>query len=108
MNQTEAAYSRYLDERMQLGEIVGYRFEAYKLRLADNTHYTPDFVVQLPDGTIEIHEVKACRASGGFLCEDDAKVKIKVAAEMYPEFVFVMCGRLPKKAGGGWKFHEYR
>lgn len=104
MNKTEEAYSGLLQAKFLGGEINGWRFEAYKLRLAPNTHYTPDFVVQLPDGTIEIHEVKACKSNGDFLCEDDARVKIKVAAEMYPEFRFVLCGLLPKKCGGNWKF----
>ncbi len=108
MNKTEAAYAEVLESRCAGGEIVSYRFEAYKLRLADNTHYTPDFVVQMPDGTIQLHEVKACTSKGVMLCEDDAKVKIKVAAEQYPEFSFVMCGKLPKKIGGGWKFIKYR
>ena len=108
MNLTEKAYANLLEVRRLAGEIVGYRFEAYKLRLADNTHYTPDFVVQMPDGSIELHEVKACKSTGGFFCEDDAKVKIKVAAETFPEFSFVMCGLLPKKCGGGWKFLAYR
>lgn len=107
MNRTEAEYSQLLEVQRLSGEIVAWRFEAYKLRLACNTHYTPDFVVQLPTGEIELHETKACTAAGKFLCQDDAKVKIKVAAEQYPEFRFVMAGKLPKKCGGGWKFHTY-
>jgi hypothetical protein len=63
------------------GEIQAYRFEPIKLRLADRTFYTPDFMV-IRDDQIEFHEVK------GFW-EDDARVKIKVAAEMFPEFLFV-------------------
>jgi hypothetical protein len=107
MNRTEAEYASVLESRKLAGEIVGWRYEAYKLRLADNTHYTPDFVVQLTTGEIELHETKACTAAGKFLCQDDAKVKIKVAAEQYPEFRFIMCGKLPRKCGGGWKFCEY-
>jgi len=37
---------------------VRYRFEPMKLRLADLAFYTPDFEVELPDVTIEFHEVK--------------------------------------------------
>ena len=62
------------------GEILWYSFEALRFRLADNTGYTPDFIVLRSDGVIEAHEVK------GFWV-DDARVKIKVAAEMYP-FIF--------------------
>ena len=35
MNLTEKAYAHLLELRRLAGEIVGYRFEAYKLRLAD-------------------------------------------------------------------------
>lgn len=77
MNTTEAAYAAYLEEKRWAGEVVWYKFEGMKFRLADSTFYTPDFVVMLANGQLEAHEVK------GFW-QDDAKVKIKVAAEMYP------------------------
>jgi hypothetical protein len=62
------------------------------LRLAYNTTYTPDFLVIANDGRAEFHEVK------GFM-RDDAAVKIKVAAEMFPEAAFYLC----KKVRGSWK-----
>lgn len=77
MNKLEAAYARTLEERRAAGEIDWFIFESLKLKLADKTFYTPDFAVMLSDGQIEIHEVK------GFW-EDDARVKIKVAAEKFP------------------------
>jgi hypothetical protein len=80
MNKTEAAYERELDVLKKAGEVLDYRFEGVKLRLADNTFYTPDFFVTYPD-RFEVHEVK------GFW-RDDARVKIKIAAEMYPFFKF--------------------
>lgn len=43
MNKTESAYCQHLELRKRAGEIVWYRFEGIKLRLADNTFYTPDF-----------------------------------------------------------------
>lgn len=94
MNNTEAAYARHLDLLKAAGEIVWHRFEGLKFRLADNTFYTPDFLVMLADGTMEAHEVK------GFWT-DDARVKIKIAAELYP-FRFVALKAQSKKAGGGW------
>ena len=106
MNRTEQAYAEHLEIRCLAGEVTAYRYEAYKLRLADNTHYTPDFVVQMADLSIEIHEVKACKANGAFLTEDDARVKIKVAAEQFSEFQFVVAGKLPK--GQGWRFERLR
>lgn len=101
MNKTEKAYQRYLDERMVAGEIIWWRFEGIKFRLADNTFYTPDFAVMLPNGEIEIHETKG---SLSFI-QDDAKVKIKIAADIFP-FKFKLIAPMAKKNGGGWEIKE--
>lgn len=106
MNKTESAYSERLESLRLAGEITGWRFEAYKLRLADNTWFTPDFMVQLGSGEIELHEVKACKRGGQILIEDDAAVKLKVAAEQYTEFQFILAGRLA--GGAGWKVDRLR
>lgn len=58
MNKTETAYAQELELRKRYGEIARYRFEGIKLRLADNTFYTPDFAVMLANGQLEMHEVK--------------------------------------------------
>lgn len=99
MNKTEAAYAAYLDDRKHAGGILWYKFEAIKLRLADNTFYTCDFAVMTEHGYMEMHEVK------GFW-QDDARVKIKVAASIYP-FKFVAVKALAKKHGGGWEREEF-
>lgn len=93
-NKTEAGYERELELRQSAGEVAWFRFEGLKLRLADNTFYTPDFAVMLADGLLECHEVKGH-------WQDDARVKIKVAAEQYP-FRFIAVRKQPKKAGGGF------
>lgn len=95
MNRTEAEYAALLEQLRVAGEVVWYRFEGLKLRLADNTFYSPDFAVMRADGLMECHEVK------GFW-RDDARAKIKIAAELYP-FRFLAVQKLAKKAGGGWK-----
>ncbi|KDC48053.1 hypothetical protein L509_4156 [Bordetella bronchiseptica M85/00/2] len=99
MNKTEQAYSAYLAQLQAVGGILWHKFEGMKLRLADNTFYTPDFAVMRPDGQIELHEVK------GFW-QDDARVKIKVAADMYP-FKFLAIKARAKKNGGGWEVEEF-
>ena len=99
MSQTEAAYARTLELRKVAGEVAWYKFEGLKFRLADNTFYTPDFAVQLADGALEAHEVKG-------YWRDDARAKIKIAADMYP-LRFIAVQALPKKAGGGWKVEEF-
>jgi hypothetical protein len=100
-------YAEQLIARKLSGEIIDFGFERIKFRLADLTYYTPDFDVQMADGTIELHEVKAATSKGVVLVEDDAKVKIKVAAALFPQFGFVMVAKLPKKAGGGWLVKNY-
>ena len=99
MNKTEAAYGQHLELLKRAGDVLWYRFEGIKLRLADNAFYTPDYAVMLANGQIELHEVK------GFWM-DDARVKIKVAAEMYP-FKFVAIKVKAKKDGGGYSVEEF-
>lgn len=94
MNKTEAAYAHFLEGRKFAGEVLWYKFEGLKFRLADKTFYTPDFAVLLTDGTFQIHEVK-----GHWM--DDARAKIKVAAELYP-FEFIAVKVRAKRDGGGW------
>lgn len=98
-NKSEAAYESVLQARKIAGEVAWYRFEGIKLRLADNAFYTPDFAVMLASGQIELHEVK------GFWA-DDARVKIKVAADQYP-FRFIAVMARSKRDGGGWKVEEF-
>lgn len=101
-NKLEAAYADYLEGRKQAGEVLWYKFEGIKLRLADNCFFNPDFSVLLANGEIEMHEVKGARAI--FQC--DAKAKIKIASEMYP-FRFIAIFPIPKKSGGGWEIMEF-
>jgi hypothetical protein len=42
MNKTEEAYAAHLGLRKIAGEILRYKFEGIKLRLADNTFLTVD------------------------------------------------------------------
>lgn len=93
MNSLERRYADHLRNRQLAGEIHSFAYERHNLKLADKTYYKPDFEVMLPDGTIEFHEVK------GFM-QEDANVKIKVAADQFPQFVFrlVQWNRLT-----GWK-----
>lgn len=99
LNKTEQAYHDHLAQRQHAGEVAWFKFEGIKFRLADNTFYTPDFAVMLADGRMQIHETK------GFWT-DDARVKIKVAAELYP-FEFIAIKKKAKKDGGGWQMELF-
>jgi hypothetical protein len=95
MNKLEAEYAAHLRGLQYAGEVLWWGFEAVKLKLARLTTYTPDFLVMAKDGTLECHETK------GFW-QDDAKVKIKVAAEKFP-FRFVAI----TKKRGEWVTEEF-
>lgn len=95
MNRTEAAYGEYLLARMVDGDLVWFEFSPMKFRLADRSWYTPDFIVMRPGGELEAHEVK------GHM-EDDAAVKLRVFARLYPMFRLF----LVRRAKHTWKITE--
>ena len=97
MNSLERRYADHLRTLQLADEIHSFSFERHNLKLADKTYYKPDFEVMLSDGSIEFHEVK------GFMM-DDANVKIKVAAQQFPQYVFRLV-RWDKWAG--WKIRPY-
>jgi len=114
MNKTEGRYAEQLEEWKRCGLLGAWMYEPLKLKLADKTYYSPDFLVireqelnfermtvQLTkhwpgreDGMrirpVEFHEVKALhRGKKTAHFEDDSRVKIKVAAKLFPWFQFV-------------------
>jgi hypothetical protein len=93
MNKLEAAYAAELELRLRAQDILCWSYESVKLKLADGTWYTPDFLVVTGSGELEMHETK------GFMREA-ARVRLNVAAALHP-FRFV----LVRKAGNGWT-HE--
>ncbi|MCB0176527.1 MAG: hypothetical protein KDJ97_38870 [Anaerolineae bacterium] len=96
MNKLESEYAQRLEALKACGEIIWWSFESVKLRLADNTFYTPDFFVQRVDGSFEVHETK------GFM-RDDANVKLKVANEFFPWTFYLV----RKEVGGfGWDIRK--
>lgn len=85
MNKTEKRFEQNILWAAQLaGEVSHWWFEQLTFRLADRTTYTPDFVVFMADGTIECIDVKG---SAGW--EQHTRIKIKIAAEQFPEFKWV-------------------
>lgn len=98
-NKTEQRYELHLQFRKSVGEVLWYKFEAIKFRVAPDTFYTPDFMVMLADLTMEVHEVKGHWVTA-------ARIKIKVAADLYP-FRFIAVTEKPKKDGGGYNIEEF-
>ncbi|WP_151838206.1 MULTISPECIES: hypothetical protein [unclassified Acinetobacter] len=96
MNQTERKYANLLESKKMTGEIIYYAFDSIKFRLADKTFYSPDFIV-MKSGELEAHEVKGH-------WEDDARVKIKVAASLHP-IPFIAVKRNEKN--NSWEYEHF-
>jgi hypothetical protein len=92
MNKLEADYAQALKMKALRKAILWWAWQPIKIRLADNTFYEVDFLVMTAEGLIEVHEVKGH-------WEDDARVKIKVAAQMLP-FRFLA---ITHTKGDGWQ-----
>lgn len=110
MNGLEKRYAAHLELRKTVGEILMYRFEPIKFRLAPSTYYSPDFVLMMPNGAFECHETKGTikdKVTGRTKphYEDDSIVKIKMAAEIFTEFTFRMAWF---EKGDDWKFRDFR
>jgi len=97
-NKTEARYEQYLELMKRAGEVLWYRFEGVKLRIGDNCFLTPDFAVMAGDGVMEMHDTKGAKA----VFSDDARAKMKAAAEMYP---FRFKAVYPVKSG--WEVEDF-
>jgi hypothetical protein len=102
LNKTEELYAQRLELLKRAGEIIWYKFEGVKVRLADNTFLTVDFAVLTAAGFLEMHDVKGAKA----VFTDDARVKMKVAADMYP-FIFKAVYPRSKRDGGGWEVEDF-
>ncbi len=106
MNRIEARFAQEIEQMRLVGAVQEWRFEELTFKLAKGCRYTPDFaVLYLIDGAEKwtMYDVKA-RAGrfekGKYRAEDDAKVKIKVAAKLWPRFKW--CVVYPEK-NGSWK-----
>jgi len=96
MNSIEEEFAWLLQAKKLEKEILDWAFESWIFRLADRTTYTPDFMIVYPDH-FELVDVKArgmakmVRSKSGKVYKkqwtskrDDAAVKMKVAAAMFP------------------------
>lgn len=99
MNKTEKMWAISLEARKRRGEIHDWMYERVTFKLGDDCRYTPDFFVILLDGMIEIYETK-----GAFIRED-ARVKLKAAATMFPFFRFVLA-QYKKKVWTAWEIRR--
>ena len=112
MNSVEKKYSETLFYRKVAGDIIDYMWEPFKLVLVhgvkgarNEMSYKPDFLVVTPE-RFELHEVKIAWKKGDKLVtgwQEDAKLKVKMAAEKFPWFKFVCVTLKGKK----WVYQEF-
>ncbi len=96
MNKTERAFAEMLNEVRQWG--FQWWREPFKIRLAGRTWYTPDFLVAPTSVSPRLVAIEV----KGFM-RDDAAVKLKVAAETYPCFRWLLVRRDGRH---GWEVRE--
>jgi hypothetical protein len=95
MNGMELEFHQMLELRRLAGEFTHVYFEQITLKLAPDLRYTPDFAVYDAQGLLSFYETK------GFF-RDDSRVKIKMAAEIFPMHSFY----LARKVRGAWDYTE--
>ncbi len=91
LNKTEAAFQDYLRAKYAGSQILA---QCVTLKLGNGVKYTPDFI-RIADATNEhaspVSQWTAWEVKG--FMRDDAAVKIKVAAAMYPLIQFYLVRR---------------
>ena len=103
MNKLESDYAAYLEQQKMANWILDYRFESFKLILVhgvpgkrNEMNYTPDFMLIANDNQVQFYEVKG-------YWREDARLKIKMAAELFPWFSFYGVTRIK----GQWEYEAF-
>ena len=99
-NKTEAAFARHLDDLRHFGKIHAYWFEPIKILLAPQTTLRLDYIIQRTDMTLAGVDVKG-RWGQTIHVEDDAAVKLKVAAGHHKYMDYYIAAWQKR---GGWEF----
>ena len=93
----ERDYALYLDALKMAGKVLVWQYEPLSFRLADKdigqVWYKPDFLVEYPDGTFTLDEVK------GFMRAPD-RIRLLVCASRFSWFRFRLVTR--KKKSDPW------
>ncbi len=82
----EANYARYLNWLKSLGQIESWEYEPQTFTFPvkrGTVSYTPDFLVNYPDGAREYHEVK------GYM-DDKSRVRLDRMKRYYPDVKIVL------------------
>lgn len=92
MTGPERIFREHIEMCVLRGEALLWRYECLRLLLAERTYFLPDFYVVRHDH-IDLVEVKPAKwdkekKRWTYFSQEDSLVKLKMAAELYPEFVF--------------------
>ncbi len=94
MSEGEKSMANVLDAQLRAGELRRWWYESFTLRVGiERCDYTPDFVLLLADGSLEVIEVKGKKKW------EDSIIKWKSAALEYP----IARWRMIEWAGGSWR-----
>ncbi len=104
MNKTESRYADHLAMRIKANELYAYAYEGLTLKLAHDTRFTPDFMVMNADDQIEFHEVKGTQKNKRPYIREDAHLKLRMAATMFPMFPF----KVAFEVDGAWRIEEVK
>ncbi|MCE5324919.1 MAG: hypothetical protein LLG01_00745 [Planctomycetaceae bacterium] len=82
----EARYANYLERMREIGQILGWWYEPFTLRFAEGlpAEWTPDFLVLMPGGELELHETK------GYIEQKDVH-KFRRVRQNYSGFDKIVC-----------------
>lgn len=114
MNRYEAEFAAHLGRLRAEGRVLWYAFARITLHLADRTGLTIDFPVVDADRQILLYDVKAGRnfkrpdgtAYRGPIVEEDAMVKMKVAARYFPFRVRIAWPAATPRPPAPWTWEE--
>lgn len=110
-NKTEREYGERLAYQQRAGEIQSWGFQRITLKLADDCRLTPDFDYVNAAGELVLVDVKGAKKSptvaqpGRIVpwIEEDARIKLKVAARMFP-FRILIAFKMKRE----WSIEEVR
>lgn len=98
MNKTEAAFAKQLNLQKKAGEILDWKYETFRVRLAKDTSYEIDFMIMQADRTILCIDVKGRWTQA-------TRVKAKMAAKLWPWFRWGAAKK--SKTGGGFEYEYF-
>ena len=93
----EASYAAKLEREVQCGLLKFWAYEPFSLWLPGKVRYKPDFLIQY--NCVDTHPIELIEIKGWSKNRRDGITRLKIAAALFPCFVWRMVYRTK---GGGW------